>query len=87
MINIFINNVDSGLESAFGRFADDTKLSSAGDVLREGSAMQRDLDRLEEHTCVNLNVLPLGQGNPQYLLRVGDEWIECSPAGKDVGSG
>lgn len=43
MINVFINNIDSGLECAFGRFADDTKPSSAGCVLREGSAMQRDL--------------------------------------------
>lgn len=48
MINIFINNIDSGLECAFGRFADATKLSSAGHVLREGSAMQRALEMLEE---------------------------------------
>lgn len=87
MINTFIYNIDSGFECAFGRFADDTKPSCAGAMLREESAKQQDLDRLEEQACVNLKVLHLGQGTPQYLQRVRDEWIEGSPAEKDLGSG
>lgn len=64
MISVFIKSIDSGLECAFERFAGDTKVSSAGDVPREGSAMQTDLERLEGQARVNLRVLHLGRAIP-----------------------
>ncbi|KAK4827997.1 hypothetical protein QYF61_022774 [Mycteria americana] len=90
--NIFINDIDGGIECTFSKFVNDTKLSGAVNMLEGTNAVQRGLDKLEQWAKVNLmkfnkakrKVLCLGQGNPQYQYRLGDECVESRSVEKDL---
>ena len=92
LFNIFVGNMDSGIECTFSKFADGTKLSGADDTVEGRDSIQGDLDRLERWTNANLmkfnkakcKVLHMGQGNPKHRYSLCREWLEGSPE-KDLG--
>ncbi|GAB0204733.1 cAMP-dependent protein kinase inhibitor alpha [Grus japonensis] len=90
---MFINDLDAGVECTISKFSDDTKLGGAVNSLEGQEALQKDLDRLEHWAVINgmkfnknkCQILHLGWSNTRHKYKLGEEWLESSPAERDLG--
>uniref|UniRef100_A0A803SME4 Reverse transcriptase domain-containing protein n=1 Tax=Anolis carolinensis TaxID=28377 RepID=A0A803SME4_ANOCA len=93
LFNIFINDLDEGLEGMIIKFADDTKLGGIANTPEDRSRIQNNLNRLEKWAKTNkmkfnrdkCKILHLGRKNEMQRYRMGDAWFNSSMCEKDLG--
>ncbi|KAJ7400460.1 hypothetical protein BTVI_105355 [Pitangus sulphuratus] len=93
LFNIFINDLDAGLEGIVRKFANDTNLGGAADFFKDREALQGDLNKLEGWEITNhmkfikgkCQILLLEWRNFGCVYRLGNEELESSAMGRDLG--
>ncbi|CAM4409115.1 unnamed protein product [Caretta caretta] len=92
LFNIFINDLDVGIESLLVKFSDDSYRGGVANTLEDRAKIQRDLDKLENWAIDDkmklikdkCKVLHLWKKNQIHKDRMGDNWLVSSTAEKDL---
>ncbi|KAF7244268.1 RNA-directed DNA polymerase from mobile element jockey [Varanus komodoensis] len=93
LFNLFINDMEEGVNSLLIKFADDTKTGAVATTEEQVLQIQKDLDRLWKwagdnrmaFNVVKCKVLHLGHRNSCHKYRLGDKWLESSTCERDLG--
>ncbi|KAF7236107.1 RNA-directed DNA polymerase from mobile element jockey [Varanus komodoensis] len=93
LFNLFINDMEEGVNSLLIKFADDTKTGAVATTEEQVLQIQKDLDRLwkwagDNRMVFNVDkckVLHLGHRNSCHKYRLGDKWLESSTCERDLG--
>ncbi|TRZ06960.1 hypothetical protein HGM15179_020146 [Zosterops borbonicus] len=93
LFNIFIDDMDEGIESFISKFVDDTKLGVCVDCLEDRRALQGDLEWLGQWAESNkmkfneskCRVLHFGHNNPLQRYRLRTVWLDSAQVERDLG--
>ncbi|KAF7242706.1 C-type lectin domain family 3 member A [Varanus komodoensis] len=93
LFNLFINNMEEGVNRLLIKFADDNKTVAVATTEEQVLQIQKDLDRLwksagDNRMAFNVDkckVLHLGHRNGCHKYRLGDKWLESSTCERDLG--
>ncbi|TRZ08141.1 hypothetical protein HGM15179_018968 [Zosterops borbonicus] len=93
LFNIFIDDMDEGIDSFISKFVDDTKLGACVNHLEDRKVLQRELERLgrwAESNKMKFNesrcrVLHFGHNNPLQRYRLGKVGLDSAQEERDLG--
>ena len=90
---IYINDLDEGIVSKLGKFADDTKMCRGINNINEVEILQQDLQKIYQWSIdwqmlFNIDkctVIHLGKNNKQHKYKMGDKGLKTSSKERDLG--